>query len=361
MNQRKEKVSESFDSHTKTFYRRKLTEWQLHVTSEFEVFARTRKIDWVVQCEDDDLVRLQPTVLQHFRRLNTLELKGIHDPLTLRDLYRIKMRAWALLSLFPLNPQPKGKRRKAKPNLASRIEGELLPDQCSITILAVVRPDRLLDTLADRLKVIRTERTGVYRCDVELTTWIIHPDELEVIPENYLLLPLARGKKLAEFIEICLRDGLTDYLELILDVGLLNDPNAIWQKLWEVNQMRPKIKEETWPYIDRFFQEVPEAIENLPTIRNTLQEAVQAAAQAATQAATQAAAQAAAQASTEGEQRGWHHTLLLVLQHKFGTLPVEMARQVEQITELAQLDRCLNQALIAKSLDELSWLTPINR
>ena len=165
------------------------------------------------------------------------------------------MRAWALLSLFPLKKQEQaGKRRKNKPTLTSRITGELLPDECSITIIAVVRPERLLDTLADRLKVVRTERPGVYRCDIGVTVWIIHPDELAVIPENYLLLPLARGKKLAEFTEICLRDGLVDYLELILDVGLLNDPNALWQKLWEVNHMRPKINAETWPYIDRFFR-----------------------------------------------------------------------------------------------------------
>ena len=255
MKQSNAKVVESFDSHAKTFYRKKLTEWQLQVTSEFEVFARTRKIDLVVECAAEDLVRLQATVLQHFRRLNTVELKGIHDPLTLRDLYHIKMRAWALLSLFPLKKQEQaGKRRKNKPTLTSRITGELLPDECSITIIAVVRLERLLDTLADRLKVVRTERPGVYRCDIGVTVWIIHPDELAVIPENYLLLPLARGKKLAEFTEICLRDGLVDYLELILDVGLLNDPNALWQKLWEVNHMRPKINAETWPYIDRFFR-----------------------------------------------------------------------------------------------------------
>jgi hypothetical protein len=104
---------ESFDSHAKTFYRKKLSEeWQLHVNSEFEIFARTRKIDLVVECEADDIARLQPTVLQHFRRLNTLELKGIHDPLSLRDFYLIKMRAWGLLSLFPLHKTTKSKGRK---------------------------------------------------------------------------------------------------------------------------------------------------------------------------------------------------------------------------------------------------------
>jgi hypothetical protein len=36
-----------------------------------------------------------------------------------------------------------------------------------------------------------------------------------------------------------------------------------------------------------------------------------------------------------------------------------MARQIEQITALEQFDRCLNQALTAATLDELSWLKPV--
>ncbi len=60
-----------------------------------------------------------------------------------------------------------------------------------------------------------------------------------------------------------------------------------------------------------------------------------------------------------GEQRGRQQTLLKVLQHKFGDFPPDMVRQLEQITALEQFDRCLNQALTAATLDELSWLKPV--
>ncbi|MEZ4866332.1 MAG: hypothetical protein R3C14_33755 [Caldilineaceae bacterium] len=48
----------------------------------------------VVQCGDVERQRLAGTVFRHFRLLNALEFKGVHDPLTLTDYNRILLRAW---------------------------------------------------------------------------------------------------------------------------------------------------------------------------------------------------------------------------------------------------------------------------
>ncbi|MBV7335878.1 hypothetical protein KFU94_48085 [Chloroflexi bacterium TSY] len=42
--------------------------------------------------------------------------------------------------------------------------------------------------------------------------------------KNYPLLPLARGAKLEQFIELCMQQGLVEYLRLTLDIGLVTDP-----------------------------------------------------------------------------------------------------------------------------------------
>ncbi|RKZ38329.1 MAG: hypothetical protein DRQ41_12220 [Gammaproteobacteria bacterium] len=56
--------------------------------------------------------------------------------------------------------------------------------------------------------------------------------------KHHQLLPLARGKKLEDFIALCVCEGLNDYLQLILDVGLATDPEVIWRKILEVKQMK---------------------------------------------------------------------------------------------------------------------------
>jgi hypothetical protein len=86
------------------------------------------------------------------------------------------------------------------------------------------------------------------------------------------LLPLARGQKLADFISLCLREGLTDYLQLVIDIGLTTDPKIIWEKILEVKQMKPTIHEDTVPYIDRYFRELPEEMWEIGVIREALAE-----------------------------------------------------------------------------------------
>jgi len=67
-----------------------------YLEPEREVFSRSRKIDLVVKCSDADYAQLQNTPFAHFRQLNSIEFKGINDPLTVANYFRIMMRVWAL-------------------------------------------------------------------------------------------------------------------------------------------------------------------------------------------------------------------------------------------------------------------------
>ncbi|MCE7985585.1 MAG: hypothetical protein DYG89_30790 [Caldilinea sp. CFX5] len=321
-------TTEPFDESTKTFYRHLFEEWGLKVESEYEVFTRSRTIDLVIEALEPNNPRLAESVFAHFRRWNILELKGVNDPLTVLNFDRIMMRAWGLRATEPDDePKANGEPQAEEQDKKSR-EQELLPSQRTITIVCVTRPTRILNWLQDEYKFYPTEQPGIYYCNERLQQWIIHPSELALIPGNYPLLPLARGEKLAQFVELCLREGLTDYLQLVLDVGMATDANIIWQKILEARQMRMTIKEETWPYIDRYFKEVPEDLLKMPTFREMLKES-----------------------EREGEKRGrllnQHRTLLRLLEHKFGPVPTPLHQQIESCDDSAQLDRWLDQILAA--------------
>ena len=321
-------LSEPFDESTKTFYRRLFEAWGLKVESEYEVFARSRTIDLVIEAPEPGNPHLQESLFAYFRRWNILELKGINDPLTVINFDRIMMRAWGLQSTETTNEQSADEGAQATEQSKKQREQERLPSQRTITIVCVTRPTRILNWLQEEYKFYPTEQPGIYRCDERIKQWIIHPSELDLIPANYPLLPLARGERLAQFIELCLREGLTDYLQLVLDVGMATDANVIWQKILEAKQMKLEIREETWPYIDRYFKEVPEDMMKLPTFREML-----------------------AESQREGERVGkllnQHNTLLRLLEHKFGSVPTPLRQQIESCDDSAQLDLWLDQILAA--------------
>ena len=56
---------------------------------------------------------------------------------------------------------------------------------------------------------------------------IIVSTELDVIEKNYPLLILAKGKKLLEFFEEVVMKGLTEYVEILLEVGVSIDPETM--------------------------------------------------------------------------------------------------------------------------------------
>lgn len=158
----------------------------------------------------------------HFRRLNSLELKGAYDLLTLLDLNLIMMRAWGLGALEPEEASDENP-TKDRDRAAERSErgANQLPGQRTVTIVCVTRPDRILDDLQGELRFFSTGEPGIYFCNERLPQWIIYPTELELVPRNYPLLPLAKGEKLKQFIELCLCERLGEWLDHILDVNKL--------------------------------------------------------------------------------------------------------------------------------------------
>jgi hypothetical protein len=307
-------TTEPFDETAKAFYRRLFKNWGVSVETEREVFSNARTIDLVVSLSDADRDKLQHTVFAHFKSLNALELKGINDPLTEAEYNRILMRAYALGVVDDDN------------------ESVPLSNQMTVTIVCVRRPDKILTQLKKALKFKRIE-AGIYQCRDVLEKWIICPSELALVPKNYPLLPLARGKRLEKFIALCVREGLNDYLRLILDIGLATDPEVIWRKILEVKQMRPMIREETWPIIDQFFREMPEAIGKLPTFQEAL-----------------------AASEQQGALHQAHRTVLHQLQRRFNQVPNNIVQQIETTSDLEQLDTWLDQIMAAKELEEIERL-----
>ncbi|MCP4697827.1 MAG: hypothetical protein GY862_13390, partial [Gammaproteobacteria bacterium] len=177
-------------------------------------------------------------------------LRNPNDPLTVKDFNRIMMRAWGLGAVSWKHDED-----KAPPSR--------LPSQRTLTIICVSKPKKILEDLQSVFGFKRTKSQGVYHLRSLLDICLICPSELSIRERNYPLLPLARGEKLEQFISLCVRKGLSDYLELILHVGFAADPEAIWQKILEIYKMKHVIHEETWPVIDEFFREVPEAMGKL--------------------------------------------------------------------------------------------------
>ena len=138
----------------------------------------------------------------------------------------------------------------------------------------------------------------------------------------------------------------------------------IWQKILEVQDMKPKIREETWSYIDQFFRETPEAMTKLPSFQKTFQDAVQKAAQEVVQKAQEAAVQKAQEAIQKasadshklGEQQSRQQILIRQLRRKFTSLPKKVVQKIEATDDLEQLDNWLDQVIVVDSLAETGLL-----
>jgi hypothetical protein len=325
-------VEQPFDDTAKTYFRRFFERQGMRAISQFEVFSRSRTIDLIVECTIADQHKLTDTVFEHFRRLNALEFKGVHDPLTAIDLNRIMMRAWGL-GAVELTEQATDNGGAKKLPFSSAQEIAEAPHQRTVTIVCVQRPAKVLDVLSDAFHFTATAEPGVYWNNVrDIPIWIIYPTELDIKPKNYPLLALARSTKLETFITLCLQQGLVEYLQLALDVGLVTDPNVIWQKIMEVYGMELTIHEETWPYIDEFFRKVPDAMRKVPSFQEAL-----------------------AESQRQGALKNQQQTLLRLLRHKFGKVPEAVVKQIEATDNSDQLNHWLEQVLDVTSLSDMSF------
>jgi hypothetical protein len=352
-----------FDNSAKAFYRQLFENWGILVETERVVFSRERTIDLVVTCNDADQERLQTTVFSHFKRLNAIELKGINDPLTEIDYNRIMMRAWGLGALKP----KKAGEEHSDDDEEEELEDNLDPDESSdeddtdesqlnrcftqrtVTIVCLTKPVKILTTFKDKYQFVKTDEDGIYHCQGRLSQWIICPSELALVPKNYPLLPLAKGPKLAQFVDLCFQQKLFDYLQLIIDIGRYTDPNAILQKILEVQQMTPQIRDETWAYADEFFRQRPELIWKVSTFQEAAQRAKQ-------QGVEQGLQQGVEQGLQQGEQRGLQKALIHQLRCKFVSIPDSVVQKIEATSDIEQLNTWLSKFIIAKSLADTGLL-----
>ena len=304
----------------------------------------------VVTCADANRRKLQNTLFAHFRQLNALELKGIHDPLTVDDYNLILMRAHGL-GVPKYKKQSKINRQKDD---AKKSEPSQLLSEITVTIVCVTRPDKILNQLKQAYRIVKKD-AGIYHCDEVLGKWIIHPDELDLVPKNYPLLPLARGEKLEQFISLCVREGLNDYLQLIMDIGLATDPELIWRKILEVKQMKHQIREETWPIIDQFFQDMPEAIGKLPTFQEALASTQRQSIQLGLEQGLQQGLQQGLKQGTLGNE---HRLVIRQLHRKFTQVPSVLVQQIEATFDMQQLDNWLDQIMLANELADIDFKIP---
>ena len=331
----KKQIKDRFDDTARQSYRRLFESWGLTVETERPVFSRSRMIDIVVECTKADRERLKDTVFCNFRTFNGIEFKGNQDRLTPTDVNVIMMRIWGLGAAKLITDE------KALParEMAVRRERLKYPSQRTLTIICVTRPVNILSSLRHEFQFLPTDEPGVYFCDQLLPRWIICPTELELIPKNYPLLPLATGEKLEQFIDLCVREGLEDYFQLAIDIGMTTEPELILHKILEVQQMkRLKLREETWQVVDQLlFHEMPEVQEKMVSLQQLLAENKK-------------------QAEQEGERRGalrnQQRTLIRQLQRKFASVPVNVVQRIEKTDDLQQLDDWLDQVLVANSLTE---------
>ncbi|OAD23666.1 hypothetical protein THIOM_000495 [Candidatus Thiomargarita nelsonii] len=236
------------------------------------------------------------------------------------------MRAWGLGALDSLD---KGE---------SQTDDPRHPIRRTLTIVCVTRPDKILAP-EEQFGFVPID-DGIYHCQERLEQWIIYPSELALVEKNYPLLPLARGKKLEQFISLCLHEGLKDYLQLIIDIGIATDPEVIWRKILEVKQMKPMIREDTWPIIDQFFRETPEAMVKISTIQEAL-----------------------ADRMIRGEKKGalshMQRTLIRQLRRKFSRLPDSIVLRIQKTDDIEQLDNWLDKIISVKSLAEAKQIFEI--
>lgn len=129
-------------------------------------------------------------------------------------------------------------------------------------------------------------------------------------------------------------EGLVEYLQLTLDIGLVSDPDVIWRKIMEVTEMELTIREETWPYIDEFFRNVPEAMRKVPTFQEAL---------------------------TESALESQRKTLIRVLRHKFEEIPENILHLIAETSDSEQLDKWLDQALDVELLTDIKFVSETDK
>ncbi len=127
---------------------------------------------------------------------------------------------------------------------------------------------------------------------------------------------------------LCLKQGLIDYLKLTLDIGIINDPNVILQKILEMQQMKPTIHEDTWRSLDQFLRKRPDKMKALSTFQDAL---------------------------TASQMYGQQRILIRLLRRKFASVPENVVQKIESTDDIELLDNWLDQIIVADSLAKIGF------
>jgi len=311
-------MPQDYDSVYKGFYERLFQRWNIPVETQVEVSRRAKSIDVVIRCEMEHIQRLKDTTFWFFRRINSLELKSPEDPLNVADYMTIVSRAYGLLA-------------------KQENEAEQLPTNATITIACSVRPDKILDDLKTELCFFPTSEPGIYLSEQEIERRIIVSTELDVIEKNYPLLILAKGEKLLEFFEEVVRKGLTEYIEILFQVGVSIDPETLTEGVRRMREWSPEFRANLERALENLFDFSPESIERIAPFRKALEvERINA---------KQEAMNAILQAKRED--------LSLLLESKFGPLSEEFVSALEAVHDVDELTQLYKKALQAQTLEEV--------
>ncbi len=322
-----------YDSVYKAFYERLFQRWQVPVETQVEVSRRAKAIDVVVVCEEQHLHRLQETCFWFFRRINDLELKSPGDALDLADYMTIVSRAYGLLA-------------------KQEDKALQLPTNATLTIVCSVRPTRLIDDLQTELGFEPTAEPGIYISEQRIEERIIVSTELEVIEKNYPLLILAKGEKLLEFFLEVVRKELTEYVDILFQVGI--HPDTLTEGVIRMIETHPEFTEGLERALTRWLEFSPQSMERIAPIRRFLEEQRQALEEQRRELEEQRRAlEEQRQALEEQRRNDKREDLRLLLENKFGQLSEEFVSQLEAVSDVDELTGLYKRALDAQTLAEV--------
>jgi hypothetical protein len=300
-------MPQDYDSAYKAFYERLFQRWNIPIETQVEVSRRAKAIDAVIRCEAEHHKRLQETAFSFFRRLNSLELKSPEDPLNLADYMNIVSRVYGLLA-------------------KQESEAEQLPTNATLTIVCSVRPDKILDGLKTELRFSPTSEPGIYLREQEIERRIVVSTELDVVEKNYPFLILAKGEKLLEFFEEVVRKGLTEYVEILLEVGVSIDPETMLEGVRRMSEKHQELTPGLKRALESWFEDYPQHIHEMAPIRRVLE---------------------------ERERNAKQEDLRLLLKSKFGILSEELVSQLEAVRDVDELTQLYKRALQAQTLADI--------
>ena len=163
--------------------------WDVDIQTEVEVGLAPLRIDVVISIRSPEIftVLSDQTPFGHFLTDNILEFKGVGDPLTLADFYRIVMRSYHYF-----------------------LERDVSVAEMTVTIICAQTPRKVL---SHPQFGFQKRAEGYYLCDaLGLPITLIATNELPIEPMYYSLLLFASSKvKSQEIIEEIVKNNQGQY------------------------------------------------------------------------------------------------------------------------------------------------------